>query len=70
MGLYRRFFYGMDGENDGLISPLSARWGQDNGIIGGVSHQDIVDCRKRDFSHFSTVDFYREMVQGLVEKGF
>lgn len=70
MYLFRHFFYKYDGENDGLVSPKSAEWGIYNGTIANISHQDIVDCRKKNLKHFSTIDFYIKIAQGLILRGF
>lgn len=70
MGILRHFCYKLDGENDGLVSPTSTHWGQYNGTIENISHQDIVDCRKKDLQHFSTKKFYIKLVHNLAQKGF
>lgn len=70
MRVLRHIFYRLDGENDGLVSPNSARWTNYQGTIENISHQDIVDCRKKNLKHFSTTDFYIQVAQKLVEKGF
>lgn len=69
MRILKLFFYKLDGENDGLVSPKSAQWGHYNGTIENISHQDIVDCRKKDLKHFSTIDFYMKIVHQLAERG-
>lgn len=38
MRIFNHFFYKLDGENDGLVSPKSAQWGHYNGTIENISH--------------------------------
>lgn len=59
-----------DGVTDGLVSPRSAVWGVDRGVLKEVSHQDVVDLWKRDLDHFSVLDFYIGLVRELAEQGF
>lgn len=64
------WFCRADGVTDGLVSPASAIWGEDRGVLDRVSHQDVVDSRKKDLAHFSPGDFYVRMVRELAERGF
>ncbi len=64
------WFCRADGVTDGLVSPASAVWGTDRGILERVSHQDVVDSRKRDLAHFSARAFYVRLVGELKEQGF
>lgn len=48
-----------DGENDGLVSPDSANWGEFKGVLvgtskRGVSHTDVVDLRRRPLVKFGS----------------
>lgn len=70
MDLAGRIFCRLDGETDGLVSPQSAKWGNYHGTIERISHRDVVDCRKRDYQHFSATDFHIKLVNELAEKGF
>ncbi|MGH4119502.1 hypothetical protein [Clostridium sp.] len=43
------------GDNDGLVTPSSAKWGEFKGLISGetsrgISHADIVDFRRMGYS--------------------
>lgn len=71
----------LEGENDGLVSVSSARWGHNFEIIRsdvfrGISHLDAIDFRRTPFTrqHGSGVsdicDFYVELAAGLKRKGF
>lgn len=51
----------IEGENDGLVTPESARWGSFRGIwrgVGnrGISHADEVDARRRNLSKATDAD--------------
>ena len=70
MALTRRLLLAWDGENDGLVSPRSARWGHWRGTLEGVSHQDITDCRQKDLSHFHTTTFYLLLARQLAAMGY
>lgn len=70
MALTRRLLLPFDGENDGLVSPDSARWGHWRGVLEGVSHQDITDCRQKDPAHFHTTTFYLLLARQLAAMGF
>jgi len=70
-----------EGENDGLLSPESVKWGNFRGTFRGVgkrgiSHCDEVDLRRRPFSKKSgegvsdIVDIYRRIIYDLYEMGF
>lgn len=71
------FFYSyqyirsVSGENDGIVSARSARWG-DNvvKIEGGISHAEILDVKKRRISGMDIPDIYIRIVDGLIGKGF
>ena len=77
--LFVRLF---DGDNDGLVSPDSARFGQFQGVLesprrAGISHSDLVDAKGSCFTQekqpgriSEICEFYRDLVAGLKEKGF
>lgn len=59
-----------EGDNDGLVTPSSAMWGEFKGIIRGktsrgISHADIVDLRRRNYSKIDIRNIYIEIVEGL-----
>jgi triacylglycerol lipase len=71
------FFYSflylkkISGENDGVVSGLSARWGKNvTKIEDGISHAEIVDYKKRKISGIDIPDVYINIAKGLREKGF
>lgn len=63
-----------DGENDGLVSIDSAKWGNFLGPITtdpkrGLSHADIIDLVHRDIKGFDVSEFYVGLLSDLKEKG-
>lgn len=69
MVLTRGLFYPLHGESDGLVTPVSARWGRYRGTLRGVSHQQLVDAFGRDTAHFSPCRFYAALVHELGRMG-
>lgn len=70
-----------DGENDGLVSVGSARWGRFMGVIRsnskrGISHGDEVDFRRRAFTKKTgdgvcdILEIYSQIADDLYETGF
>ncbi|NFS29715.1 triacylglycerol lipase [Clostridium botulinum] len=64
-----------EGENDGLVSVDSAKWGEFKGILKnkyrrGISHGDIIDLRRDDYKGFDVIEKYVEIVSDLKNKGF
>ena len=71
----------IEGENDGLVTPHSAEWGNFKGVYRGVgkrgiSHCDEVDMRRRPISNKSgegvsdIVDVYKDIIDELAELGY
>lgn len=71
----------IEGENDGLLTPHAAMWGDFRGVYTGathrgISHADEIDLRRRPFTKKSgdgisdIVDFYLDLVRELEGKGF
>ena len=71
----------VDGENDGLLTPRDVRWTNFRGVQRsvsnrGISHCDVVDMRRRPLSKkkgdgiSDIVDFYKDVVKELAEKGY
>ncbi|PJI10301.1 alpha/beta hydrolase [Clostridium sp. CT7] len=63
------------GENDGLVSIDSAKWGDFRGVLRnnhrrGISHGDIIDLRREDYKGFDILEKYVEIVSELKNKGF
>ena len=71
----------IEGENDGLLTPESVKWGDFKGVFKGVgrrgiSHCDEVDMRRRPFSKkigdgvSDITDLYKDIVMDLQSRGF
>ncbi len=72
----------IEGDNDGLVTVESAKWGESFTLLTGrtnrgVSHYDEIDFRRAPLSSKSTgdgvadiCDVYRSIVNGLAERGF
>lgn len=72
----------IEGDNDGLVSVESAKWGEAFTLLTGrtnrgVSHYDEIDFRRAPFSSRSSgdgvtdiCDVYKSIVYDLVERGF
>lgn len=71
----------IEGENDGLLTPDSAKWGDFKGVFTGngyrgISHCDEVDLRRRKLTKRTgngisdIVDFYKYIVTDLTQKGY
>ncbi|WP_246019733.1 lipase family alpha/beta hydrolase [Bacilliculturomica massiliensis] len=64
----------VEGENDGLVTPDSAKWGNFLGLVTGsgyrgVSHGDMVDLMRENIAGFDVKEFYVNIVSGLKERG-
>lgn len=64
----------LEGDNDGLVSTASARWGEFRGIIQndrhrGISHGDMIDLKREDYKGFDVVECYVGIVAELAERG-
>ena len=69
--LVRRF----DGPNDGLVGEKSFPWGSKFTLIKtkgirGVSHGDMIDLNRENFSGFDVREFFVQLVSDLREKGY
>lgn len=65
----------LEGDNDGLVSVTSAKWGEFKGVFSnshtrGISHGDIIDLKREDYKGFDPVETYVKIVNDLKEKGF
>lgn len=65
----------LEGENDGLVSTDSARWGEFRGVfrnqrMRGISHGDMIDLKRQDYKGFDVVEAYVQIVAELREKGY
>ena len=69
------FIKAVDGDNDGLVSIDSAKWGEFRGVITapgrrGISHGDIIDLKREDYNGFDVTETYVKLVHELKEMGF
>jgi triacylglycerol lipase len=59
------------GENDGLVSEFSARWGKNiTKVEGGISHAQIIDLMGNDLLDMKIPNVYLRIVNDLSNKGF
>jgi triacylglycerol lipase len=59
------------GENDGLVSEYSARWGYNiTKVEGGISHAKIIDFMGKDLIDMKIPNIYLRIVNDLSNKGF
>jgi len=59
------------GENDGLVSEYSARWGNNiTKVEGGISHEQIIDITRKDLFDMKIPNIYLRIVNDLKNKGF
>lgn len=75
LNLTYRFVRFFDGENDGLVSSESAKWGEKYILLKpkgkrGISHGDIIDLNRKNIKGFDVREFYVELVKDLKEKSF
>lgn len=64
-----------DGPNDGLVAESSFKWGENYTFITskgrrGISHADMIDLNRENFSGFDVREFYVQLVSDLKKKGF
>ncbi|SHK53611.1 triacylglycerol lipase [Clostridium cavendishii DSM 21758] len=64
-----------EGDNDGLVSINSAKWGEFKGVLKnnhnrGISHGDIIDLRRDDYKGFDVIEKYVEIVSELKNIGY
>lgn len=64
-----------NGDNDGLVSEDSFRWGEKYTLLNvesekGISHCDMIDLSRKDIEGFDVRDFYVSLVSDLRERGF
>ncbi len=64
----------ISGENDGVVSERSSKWGNAHilikGLNSGISHAEIVDYKKKKISGIEIPDEYLKIAKGLAERGF
>lgn len=64
-----------DGENDGLVSVESMKWGENFIFINtptgrGISHGDMIDLNRENIPDFDVREFYVNLVHNLKKQGF
>ncbi len=62
------------GDNDGLVTEESAKWGNFRGTVvptgrRGVSHADMIDLHHEDYKGFDVIEFYVKIVNELKMMG-
>jgi len=66
-----RYIKKISGENDGLVSESSAKWGKNiNKIEGRISHADILDLKSRKISGIHIPGIYVNIAEGLRGNNF
>ena len=65
----------LEGDNDGLVSIDSAKWGEFQGVFAnkrarGISHGDMIDLKREDYKGFDVVEAYVQLVASLKERGY
>jgi triacylglycerol lipase len=65
------YIKGIHGDNDGLVSEWSARWGANiTKIEGRISHANVIDYKKKNISGINIPDIYINIANKLSEMGF
>ena len=64
-----------DGENDGLVSIESMKWGEKFHFIPagskrGVTHSDVIDLNRENFDGFDVREFFVQIVAELKNMGY
>lgn len=78
MALFHGIVEGIEGENDGLVSVESAKWGEFRGVFKGagdrgISHSQAVDGEPEQIEKENgeyIINLYIELVSELKKKGF
>ena len=71
----------IEGDNDGFMTPRSAKWGNFRGVftgstLRGVSHIDVIDVFRKPFTDkkgkgiSDIVDFYLDIARDLKARGY
>jgi triacylglycerol lipase len=65
------YIHKVSGDNDGLVSEYSAKWGNNiTKIEGGISNVEILDLKIKEIPGIDIPDIYVKMAQGLCERHF
>jgi triacylglycerol lipase len=66
-----QYIKGISGANDGLVSEVSAKWGDNSTKIrDGISHRELIDILEKISPVKNIPAIYVEIVKGLRDKGF
>lgn len=65
----------LDGENDGLVSVESMKWGENFRFIKvkgkrGVTHGDVIDLNRENIEGFDVREYFVQVVADLKNKGY
>jgi hypothetical protein len=61
----------ISGDNDGVVSEVSAQWGNNiRKIYNGISHAEILDFKRKNISGINIPGIYVDIVNGLADMGF
>ena len=61
----------INGDNDGVVSEYSAKWGKNiTKIEGGISHAEILDVKNRKISGINIPDIYVNIAKDLCANNF
>ncbi|GMO58183.1 MAG: hypothetical protein Ta2G_18260 [Termitinemataceae bacterium] len=61
----------ISGENDGMVSEYSAKWGKNIiKIEGGISHAEILDYKKQKISGIDIPTMFLNIIDTLYQNGF
>lgn len=75
LNLSYRFVKLFDGENDGLVSLDSMKWGENFEILRpdgqrGISHGDVIDLNRENIKGFDARELYVKLLSKLKEQGY
>ena len=62
-----------DGDNDGLVSVESAKWGERFTLLSptgkrGISHGDVIDLNRENIDGFDVCEIYVELLHDLQQR--
>ena len=75
LNLSYRFVKLFDGENDGLVSLDSMKWGENFEVLRpdgqrGISHGDVIDLNRENIKGFDARELYVKLLSKLKEQGY
>ncbi|MDR0569422.1 MAG: hypothetical protein LBG87_09490 [Spirochaetaceae bacterium] len=70
-GCTHTYLTSVSGSNDGIVSEISAAWGNNlKRIPGSISHGDITDWKQKSVSGINIPDVYVDIIRRLSRLGF